>query len=57
MTKHFKVKQVADYLQLHWQTILKLIRQGELPAAKIGGRYRISKEDLHEFIERAKRIK
>ena len=36
-------KQVAEYLQLHPMTIYRYISTGKLPAAKIGGRYRIKR--------------
>lgn len=54
MTKQYTVKQVAAYLQLHWQTILKYIKSGILPAAKLGREYRVSEKDLLTFIKRAK---
>ena len=43
-------EQVADYLQLNTDTVYRLIRNHELPAAKIGRVYRIPKEDVDAFL-------
>lgn len=43
-------KQVAKYLQLHPITIYRYISQGKLPAAKIGGRYRIKRESVEKLL-------
>jgi excisionase family DNA binding protein len=43
-------EQVAEYLQLDTETIYRLIRRRQLAATKIGGRYRIPREDLDAFL-------
>jgi excisionase family DNA binding protein len=43
-------KQVAEYLQLHPITIYRYISTGKLPAAKIGGRYRIKREIVEKLL-------
>jgi excisionase family DNA binding protein len=43
-------KQVAEYLQLHPMTIYRYINNGKIPAAKIGGRYRIKRETVEELL-------
>lgn len=48
------VEQVAAYLQLSKMTIYKYIREGKLPAAKIGKSYRIRRSDVEAFLEGAK---
>lgn len=45
----FTVYEVADMLGFHWQTVLRMIRRGELPAKKCGRQWRIRKTDLEEF--------
>ena len=45
-------KQVAEYLQLHPITIYRYINDGRLIAAKIGGRYRIKREAVDNFLTR-----
>jgi excisionase family DNA binding protein len=44
------VKQTAELLQVHWQTILNYIKSGKLKAVKLGKGYRVTKSALSEFI-------
>jgi len=54
-TKQFlTVEQISELLQVHWQTVLRLIRSGDLPAFKLGRGYRITKKDFDEFIIKKK---
>lgn len=46
------VEQVADYLQLNKLTVYKYIREGRLPAARLGKGYRIRSSDVEAFLER-----
>ena len=55
-TELLTVEQVADYLQLNKLTIYKYIREGRLPAVKIGKVYRVRKPDIEAFLE-SKRIR
>ena len=43
-------KQVAEFLRLDTETVYRLIRRKQLAAARIGRTYRISREDLDEFL-------
>jgi excisionase family DNA binding protein len=52
--KIFTPEQVADYLQLHHLTVLKLIKSGDLAAFKIGRVYRVSKDSINKFINNNK---
>ncbi len=45
------VEQVAAYLQLHKLTIYRYIREGRLPASKVGKAYRIRKTDVEWFLD------
>jgi excisionase family DNA binding protein len=40
------VEQAAERLRLHPKTVLRMIRDGRLPATKIGKAYRIQRPDL-----------
>lgn len=51
MNNFLTVEQVSKKLQVHWQTVLTLIKSGRLRALKIGRGYRIDPEDLKKFIE------
>lgn len=45
----YTVEQVAELLQVHWQTVLNYIKGGKLEAVKLGRGYRISKEAFDRF--------
>ena len=45
------VDQVAAYLQLNRLTIYRYIREGRLPASKVGKGYRIRQADVDWFLD------
>lgn len=47
---YYTVEELAEKLQVHWQTILNYIRTDKLEAIKLGKGYRISKESFEEFL-------
>lgn len=46
----YTVEQVAELLQVHWQTVLNYIKSGKLDAVRLGKGYRIAKTALDKFI-------
>ncbi len=44
-------EQVANILQVHPFTILKLLKEGKLKGIKLGRVYRIKESDIQEFLE------
>ena len=52
MDKLLTPKEIASLLQLGHTKILELIKLGQLKAIKIGKSFRITKYDLHDFIEK-----
>lgn len=44
------VEQAAERLNLHPRTVLRYIRNGQLPATRVGKSYRISKARLEAFV-------
>ena len=52
---YLSLEEVADALGVTYQLIYKLVRSGELPAARLGKLYRVSRADLHAYLERSKR--
>lgn len=50
MEKFFTTEQVASMLQVHPFTILKFIKQGKLKGIKLGRVYRITENDVREFL-------
>ncbi len=51
--KFFTTEQVANILQVHPFTILKLIKHGKLQGIKLGRVYRIKESDVKEFLDSA----
>lgn len=49
MERLFTPEEVAEKLQITYKHCLKLIRDGELRAKKIGNKYRISEKDIKLF--------
>lgn len=48
------VQQVAEYLQLNRLTVYRYVREGKIPASKIGKLYRIAKDDVDRFLQTQK---
>ena len=49
------LEEVADALGVTYQLIYRLVRGGELPAARLGKLYRVSRRDLDAYLARSKR--
>lgn len=47
----YTMKQIADMLNVHTNTVQKWISSGKLTHYKIGQSVRVSKEDLHSFLD------
>jgi excisionase family DNA binding protein len=43
-------KEVSDLLQVSVYTVRRWIKQGELPAYKVGRLWRINKDDLNQWL-------
>lgn len=54
METFYTVEQIAKKLQIHWQTVLRLIKTRKLIAMKLGRSYRIDPTDLKDFISKSK---
>ena len=44
----YSVEEVADRLDLHVKTVRRIIREGRLPAKRIGKAYRITRAALRD---------
>lgn len=49
--KFMTSKEVAEYFRLTHLTVINLCRNGKLPAFKLFGRWRVSKQRLDELIK------
>jgi len=54
METFLTVEQVAQKLQIHWQTVLRYIKNNKLRAVKLGRGYRVDPKDLDKFVEQLK---
>ncbi len=41
---------VVDYLKVSRKTLLKLVRNGEIPARKVGKNYRYLRKELEKYL-------
>ena len=46
------IKDCQDILQVSRGTILRLLHEGELPAFRVGNRWRVRRESMLAFIEK-----
>ena len=45
------VKDIAEYLDVHPMTIYKYVREGKIPAFKIGKSWRIRKDSMQKWMK------
>lgn len=55
MPEYMSIKDVAEYLNVEYKTVYRLVRQGEIPAAKVGGVYRIHSGDVESYLQQQMR--
>lgn len=56
-TQIYTTEQAAEVLQINIQTLRKWIREGKLPASKLGSDYRITGQDVKNFLDATKTTK
>ncbi len=44
------VKELSDYLRLDRMTIYKMLKEGSIPASRIGHQWRFFRDDIDEWI-------
>ena len=47
--EYVDVVEAATILNIHWETVKRLCREGRLPAQKVHNKWLIHKQDLHNF--------
>jgi excisionase family DNA binding protein len=45
------VKDIAEYLDMHPMTIYKFVKEGKIPAFKVGTSWRIKRESMQKWIK------
>jgi excisionase family DNA binding protein len=56
MGAYLTVEEVAERLGVEYKTVYRLVREGEIPAGRIGRIYRIREEDLNAYFDRQKQL-
>ncbi len=54
MMKLYTTKEIADILQVSVFTVFRWIREGKLKHVMVGANYRVTQEQLDEFIKKGK---
>ncbi len=49
--KFYTVEEIAEILQLDVVTVRRYLSQGDMKGAKIGKSWRVTEEELKEFVE------
>lgn len=47
----FTIDEAAEFLKVSRHTIRNLVRAKKIPGGKIGGQWRLRKEDLEKFLQ------
>ena len=50
MTELLTTKEVASYLKLRPETVLRGVKKGEIPGIKVGGHFRFDKQRIDEWL-------
>ena len=50
MPSYLNIKEAAEYLGISSHTLYKLVERNEVPAAKVGGSWRLNRDALDEFL-------
>ena len=53
MTKMLSARELAKILGIHYETVLRLVKRGEIRAHRIGGLIRFSPENIQAFLNKA----
>lgn len=53
---YYTIQEVAERLKVHFHTVRKLLRQGEIQSFRVGNQIRVAHEDLEAYIQRQKRV-
>jgi putative molybdopterin biosynthesis protein len=49
--KIYNVEEAANLLRLSYRTIIRLIKKGNIRAAKLGRQYRISQDEIQRLLQ------
>lgn len=46
----YSIKEAADYLEVDYKVVYRLVREGKIPSSRVGWQYRMSQEDLNAYL-------
>lgn len=50
MIEYLTLKEIADELRVHYNTVYRWVATGELKSIRAGDSYRVNREDLTAFV-------
>jgi excisionase family DNA binding protein len=51
------VEELGDYLRCHRSTIYRLLKEGQLPAFKVGSDWRFERESIDKWLRDQQQVK
>lgn len=51
MDKLYSITEVSEMLRVNYKTVHKWVKSGAMQAYKIGGSWRVSQEQIEEFLK------
>ena len=45
------IREAAQYLNVEYKTLYRLVVAGKIPASRVGGVYRIKRQDIDDYLE------
>ncbi len=57
MVELLTTKEIARYLRLRPETVLRKVKEGEIPAIKVGGHFRFDKKQIDEWLSNSSTLK
>lgn len=55
--KILTLEEVGKYLKIRKRTLYKWVKEGTIPACKLGGAWRFRKKEIDEWIDKNRNIK
>lgn len=55
--KYYSIDDISELLGFSYNKVNRLVKSAEIPSYKIGGQYRVEKEDLNEYLHNCKNTK
>lgn len=51
--KFLTIAEVATMMRVSKMTVYRLVHGGELPAVRVGRSFRVTEEDVHEYLRKS----